>query len=130
MFMHRLKQAFAYLCCMGRIVLQGMAFTAYVGVHDFEQEQGNRMLVDVELESPEIHSDNDMLSDTIDYAKVYQIVAEVMQGRFQLIETVAQRIMQQLQAAEFPSCHFTVRVSKLNPPFGGPADRVFIELKS
>ncbi len=114
---------------MAKIVLQGMAFHAYIGVYEQEQLSGNDFLVDVELYSPAIRSENDDLSRTIDYGKVYALVATVMQGRYSLIETAAAAIAEAIRTADLPLDGFLVRVAKLHPPLGGITDRVYVEVQ-
>ena len=113
---------------MAKIVIQGMAFHAYVGVYAHEQQEGNDCLVDVEMHSAAIRSENDDLTNTIDYGQVYAAVAQVMQNRYRLIETAAADILQSLRASGLPIENLMVRVTKLNPPLNGKVERVYVEL--
>lgn len=104
------------------IELNGMKFHAYHGVLKAEREIGNDFLVDFSCVydiSKAIKTDD--LKDTIDYAAVYDIISHEMQQPSQLLEHVAGRIANALQIA-FPSMHhFTIKVTKQNPPVFGQA---------
>ncbi|MFQ5499983.1 MAG: dihydroneopterin aldolase, partial [Candidatus Zixiibacteriota bacterium] len=68
--------------------LHGMSFYGYHGVAAAEKETGRIFEVDCELEvdlSDAARSDR--LSDTVDYAKVYEIIRETVEGKaFSLLE--------------------------------------------
>ena len=81
-----------------KIRLQAMRFYAYHGVA--EQER-------------------DRLEDTINYAEVYETVREEMRIPSRLLEHVAGRILKALHH-RFPTLQAAeIKLSKLNPPFGG-----------
>jgi len=113
---------------MWKIKLKGLQYHARIGVHEFEQVEGNRFEVDILIHCKRTLPSEDKLSDTIDYAEVYTIVSGVMAKPCRLIETAAASILAEL-LQQWPTDHaFTVRLSKLQPPLGGEADRVVIEL--
>ncbi len=113
---------------MAKIILEGMRFRAFIGVYDFEQAEGNDIVVDLEISDPAIRSMSDNLRQTIDYALAYQAVAAVMQNRYQLLETAATDIILNLRKSGMQDADCTVRIAKINPPLDGPVDRVIIEL--
>ena len=104
----------------GRIELTGMYFRAFHGCLESERLQGGDFLVDFSCEldtSAAERSDN--LADTLDYSRIYAIAQREMQVPSNLLEAVAGRIADAIQA-EFPWLgEFEVRVSKKNPPVGG-----------
>ena len=104
------------------IELCGMEFHAFHGCLESERRNGARYLVDFRctLENcPAVRSDN--LEDTLDYGRIYDIVAARMEVPSNLLEHVAGRIVDAI-AAEFPSLGtFSVKVSKENPPVAGKA---------
>ena len=65
---------------------------------------------------------SDNLEDTVDYGRIYDIAAEVMNGpHAHLLEHLAGKIVKGI-AAEFPRLQsFSVRVSKRRPPVNGVA---------
>lgn len=77
-----------------RIILKGMEFYAYHGVLKEEQQLGQRFMVDVEMlldVRPAAAADD--LNLTVNYARVYDLVADVMRGKSCcLLETLAEKI--------------------------------------
>lgn len=114
---------------MATIVLEDMLFKSYIGLHDFEQAHGNRFEVTLTVESDAIISQNDQITETLDYGVLYNICREVMAGRYQLIETAAQQIVLGTRNFIGNSGNITVRICKLNPPLGGDIKKVCIEIK-
>lgn len=102
------------------IELKEMRFYAYHGVLPQERRVGNRFVVDLTLTAPLSQAlKSDELSDTINYADVYAVVKEQMEIPSRLIEHVAGRILRALKE-HFPQLTgVTLRLAKLNPPFGG-----------
>lgn len=102
------------------IELKGMKFYAYHGVNQQEKSVGNHFTVDIYLTASlgkALYSDN--LNDTINYAEVYATIKKIMQVNCNLIEKVAGNIVNALQQ-QFPCITaIDLKVSKLNPPFGG-----------
>ena len=107
---------------MGLIELEGMEFKAYHGCLEQEKVRGNEFVVDFRGEldlSAAAESDN--LSDTLNYAEIYDIVAYEMSVPSELLENVASRIMKEIEK-QFPQLvSFSVRVSKKRPPVDGVA---------
>lgn len=107
---------------IGLIELEGMEFKAYHGVLEQEKVRGNEFVVDFRGEldlSDAAESDN--LNDTLNYAEIYDIVADEMSIPSELLENVAGRIMKAIEA-KFPQLvSFSVRVSKKRPPVDGVA---------
>ena len=103
-----------------KITLQAMKFYAYHGVLEQERRVGNTFVVDLTLTAPlEKAVQSDQLEDTINYAEVYELTKQEMNIPSQLLEHVAGRICRALRH-HFPQIEqIEIRVSKLNPPFGG-----------
>ena len=104
----------------GIIELDGMEFHAYHGCLEKERKEGNTFLVDFHAETElkkAVKSDD--LKDTIDYGRIYDIVAEQMAVPSNLLENVAGRIVDAIRK-EFKEILFLkIRVSKKNPPVNG-----------
>ncbi|MBQ9310600.1 MAG: dihydroneopterin aldolase [Bacteroidales bacterium] len=114
----------------GKIELLGMEFLAYHGCLESEKELGGDFVVDFKawLDLDEA-SRSDRLDDTLDYSRVYSLIAGEMSQRSDLLEHVAGRICRALEA-EFPDLPaFEVRVCKKNPPVGGSAFAACVTLK-
>ena len=110
--------------------LNGMRFHAFHGCLEHERLEGGEYSVDF---SAEIDTQQAFLTDrldtTLDYARVYDIVAAQMAIPSNLIENVAERIFRAIEK-EFPQLeHFSVSLSKLNPPVSGPVGKARITLK-
>ena len=97
-----------------------MKFYAYHGVLEQERRVGNTFVVDLTLTAPlEKAVQSDQLEDTINYVEVYELTKQEMNIPSQLLEHVAGRICRALRH-HFPQIEqIEIRVSKLNPPFGG-----------
>ena len=105
----------------GTIELEGMEFHSFHGCLESERREGNLFTVDFRacLDLGKAAA-TDSLEDTLDYGRIYDIVAGQMQIPSDLIENVAGRIISAI-SDEFPWLDdFSVRVSKRNPPVSGP----------
>lgn len=103
-----------------KIELASMNFYAYHGVMPQERQVGNRFVVDLTLTAPLVAAvESDELDDTINYATVYEIVKREMDIPSRLIEHVAGRILKSLKAHFQQLKGIELKLSKLNPPFGG-----------
>lgn len=76
------------------ILLEGMRFYAFHGVHPEEQSRGQRFLVDVVLAVDTRRAgETDDLNQTVNYSEVHRTVREVVEGGpRKLIEAVAEDI--------------------------------------
>ncbi len=107
-----------------------MTFHAYHGVWDEEREIGQRFEVDVELKtdcSTAVKSDR--LKDTVDLTVVFATVEKiVLNGKFLLLETmadsIAQSILQRFDAVET----VLVRVRKPHAPIPGIQEGIEVEI--
>ena len=111
------------------IELNGMHFHAHHGCYAEEKITGNAFEVSLRLrpvDNPAPHTDN--IADALNYQEVYLLVAKEMEKTSNLLENVAQRILDALFN------HFTilawaeVTVAKLAPAMGGRIDRVQVSL--
>lgn len=103
-----------------KIELKAMKFYAYHGVMPQETIVGNHFIVDLILTAPLQQAVvTDKLDDTINYAAVYTVVKQEMNIPSKLIEHAAGRILFALKE-QFPALTaIDLKLSKLNPPFGG-----------
>ena len=96
-----------------KIELEKMRFYAYHGVMPQETKVGNDFVVDLILTAP---LEQAVKSDEL---AVYAVVKEQMDIPSKLIEHVAGRILYALKE-RFPQlAAVELKLSKLNPPFGG-----------
>lgn len=100
-----------------------MKFHSPIGCLECEKLHGNDMVVDFRCEYDiSAAAASDRLEDTLDYSAVYEVIASQMSSEANLLEHVAGRIAGELKE-RFPELtHFTVKVSKKNPPVTGVAE--------
>jgi len=100
-----------------KILLQGVRLFAYHGVGVDERVIGTYYRIDLELTADFRKAmDTDEISDTINYAEVYQTLYSQMQRPKLLLEHVANRILKAL-FLQFPTVsHIHLRLIKENPP--------------
>lgn len=114
---------------MGLVALEGMEFYARHGYYEEERIIGNKYSVDVELDIDFGRAAlEDKLEGTVNYEKVYEVVAEVMNIDAMLLEHLAGKIIKNLKDV-FPKVNaVTVKVSKYNPPIKGLCRRATVTL--
>ena len=113
-----------------QIELKDMKFYAYHGVSPQETMVGNTFVVNLILmASLEKAVISDNLCDTINYAEIFAVVKQEMDIPSKLLEHAAGRIMNALKV-KFPQLsEIEIKLSKLNPPFGGDLHSASIILK-
>ncbi|MDO8366119.1 MAG: dihydroneopterin aldolase [Saprospiraceae bacterium] len=103
---------------MALVVLEGMRFHAFHGVHPEEQVLGTAYVVNVEVQTgiAEAAKTDSIEQATVNYETVFQIcMAEMAQPR-KLLETVVTNIIKRMKR-QFPQMKgIKVQVRKLNPP--------------
>jgi dihydroneopterin aldolase len=111
-----------------RIVLSGMEFHAHHGALVEEERLGARFTVDLELELE--LGEEDRLAATVDYARIYARVRELVTGsRHRLIETLAAVIARVVLSDEPVVGSVLVRVHKPHAPLPGVVRDVFVEVR-
>jgi len=111
------------------IRLNNMVFYGYHGIEDAEKHYGQRFEVDAEL-FLDLHNagQSDQLNDTVDYTNIYQVIEEiVLEGDFNLIETIAEEIAQTI-IDHFPISEIIIRVRKPHVSLRGISDGVEVEI--
>lgn len=119
--MMRLKESF--------VSLDGLRFHAFHGVLPQERTVGNDYVVDVRV-GYDVSSAclSDEVADTLNYARMFDIVKDEMAESSNLLERVAWRIGEKLMA-EFPAItSLIVRLTKQNPPMRACGDGATVEL--
>lgn len=116
---------------MGLITLENMEFHGYHGCLEHEKTLGNTFIVSVQLELDTLKAGkSDSLEDTLNYQEIYDTIKKEMEIPANLIEHLAQRMIDSLKST-FPIVKsFKLKLSKLNPPLGGKTEKVIIELES
>jgi dihydroneopterin aldolase len=110
-----------------KVGLEGVKFNAPIGFFVEERVLKNDFLVDlfVCFNSSEI---GDELINTINYVTLYQICEENFGQEHQLIETVAQKILNQIKN-QFPDLEqIHIKIKKLNPPIKAEIQQSFVAI--
>lgn len=116
---------------MAVIGLEGMRFNGPHGFYPEEAVLGNEFVVDVYIAANTRKAAiSDDLGQTVNYETVYLMVQSEMRKPVQLIETLADRILQRINDFYGIPPGIRVVVRKLNPPLGGQVDAAYIEVTS
>ena len=96
-----------------RVIIEGLAVDTVIGVYDWERDITQRLVFDLDLawdNRPAAISDD--INQALDYAKVSAaIISYVAQTKFELIETVAERVAE-LLIKEFGIAELELKLSK------------------
>ena len=109
------------------IELRGIELQAFHGVLDHERREGQRFLVDLELDlADETAAATDAIEDAVDYRDVVATVIEVSDARaYHLLEAFATAIADAL-LERFPLTRARVRVRKPEVALARPVDHAAI----
>ena len=113
---------------MDEIHLKNIRIYAYHGCMEEEKKIGSDYLVNLVVHSDlSLSCKSDKLKDTVDYVALLDIVKNQMKIRANLLENVADRVVNKI-ILQFPSVRKAiVEISKLNPPINGDIDQVMIK---
>lgn len=97
-----------------------MRLFGHHGVYPGERESGRVFEVDAELYFPFAKAAaSDDLADTVDYARVCQVIGEAFnKAAYNLLETAASRVAEEV-LARFPVEKVVISVRKPDPPVEG-----------
>ena len=114
---------------MARIQLKGMEFFAYHGYYEAERQIGNRYGADITVFADIIEAaEQDKLSSTVNYERLYKIVKEAIAEPVRLLETIALLIIEETMK-QFPEIEeVEVTIRKFTPPVGGICKEASITL--
>lgn len=98
---------------MDKVYVTGLQVDAYIGVYDWEHEQTQPLIIDLEMDwDISRAAQSQQLGDALDYDALSKAVTQLIQVRPRvLIETVAEEIAQ-LVLTEFCSPKVRVKVAK------------------
>ncbi|WP_199729852.1 dihydroneopterin aldolase [Tessaracoccus sp. OH4464_COT-324] len=113
---------------MDTITITGLRARGFHGVFDEERKTGQEFVVDVELSVP-VLSATDELADTVNYAEVADLVIRnVQSGPYQLIETLAGVIADEILLTQPLAAAVRVRVHKPEAPIAHPFADVAVSI--
>lgn len=116
---------------MDKITIKAMQFYGYHGVFEFEQEEGQPFIVDLEMACDYTEAaKHDDLSLTVSYADVFIVVQNIVENeRYQLIEALAYRIITILFERFDLLFMIDVEVKKPSAPIEGDFAYVSVKMK-
>lgn len=113
----------------GRVALEGLEFHAFHGVYPHERESGNWFEVDIAVETDFSEAaQSDELAGTVNYETLFRMVKDEMEKPSRLLETVAEKIVDDVLKALPAVKSVELKISKLNPPIGGKCKKATVSL--
>ena len=113
----------------GRITLEGLEFHAFHGVYPHERESGNWFEVDIAIETDfTVAAQHDDLAGTVNYEVLYNLVKAEMEKPSKLLETVAEKIVNDVLHELKSVTLVELSISKINPPIGGKCKRAMVSV--
>lgn len=111
------------------ICLDDLHFFAHHGVAPQETLVGNEYTLSLRLETDITRAmETDNVTDTLNYAEVYQAIQEEMEVPSKLLEHISGRIVRRL-FHDFPTlAHIELKLSKRNPPMGADIASAGVEI--
>ena len=112
------------------IYLDNVRFHAYHGVLEQERKTGGDFLVSLRVGFPiETAMCSDDVSDTLNYAALYEMVKKEITVPSKLLENVAYRICKKMTEAYPEIESVELKITKKNPPMGADCDGAGVEMK-
>jgi len=111
------------------IEISGLSLFTHVGVTAAEREVGQRLLIDLRLDVPDVDATlTDRIEDTVDYGEVCELANLVAHQRSyrtleRLCAAIADRILEQYKASAV-----WVKAAKPEPPLPLPVTEVSVEV--
>ncbi len=128
---------FFYICknnsksfFMGYIILSNIRTYSYHGCMDEEEKIGAEFRTDLKVKTKmKKAAETDDLKYGLDYTRLNEIVIEQMKIRSKLMETVANRIINEILKEFKIAQKVEVKITKINPPVGGQIEAVSVVMK-
>ena len=114
---------------MGLITVEGIRVFAYHGHLPEEEKLGGHFMVNVwvTIDTSEVEK-TDNLNDTVDYARIIDIVKKQMAIRSNMIEHPARRIVDSILPLKKVQ-KVKVEVQKIAPPIDATFDKISVTIK-
>ncbi len=96
------------------VYIEGLKTQAIIGIYDWEREQRQPLLFDIEMDLPIFDAaQSDNIEDTVNYKQVSDEVVElVTQSRYELLEALCEAICQHIFAHHSAVQVIRLKVSK------------------
>ena len=115
---------------MGKIILKNVRCYSFHGCLKEESIIGSDYLVNLKVwASLKKSAQSDELIDTVDYVLLNHIIKTEMSKPSKLLETVAERISNEIFKKEPRVTKSVVSITKLCPPINGDVEGVSVKLK-
>lgn len=101
------------------IHLHNLSFYSFHGVHEEETLLGNEFEVNADVQFHEEVTEINSVSQTINYADVYEIIKMRMQIPSALLETVVMDIGNTIQEKYSNARRIDISLKKMHPPIAG-----------
>ncbi|NUM51953.1 MAG: dihydroneopterin aldolase [Flavobacteriales bacterium] len=115
---------------MHKVCVNGLEIFAFHGISEEEKKTGTTFLLDIVIEcnfTKAAYEDN--LNYTIDYSKVCSIAEEQMKITSNLVEHVAQRIVNAIYLSFSGIKKVKIKIQKKNPPLNFKLLSVGVEIE-
>lgn len=116
---------------MDKIIMENMGFYGYHGVLQEEKTLGQKFFIDAYLYLPlKKAGETDNLNFSVNYSDVYEIIRDIVtNNKFDLLESLAERICSEIFTA-FPLAQkLQIRVKKPEAPVSGLFDYFGVEIE-
>ncbi|MBK0381909.1 dihydroneopterin aldolase [Pedobacter sp. SD-b] len=111
-----------------KVGLEGVKFNAAIGFYEEERIFKNNFLVDVSVAFEDDDLVKDDLKNTVNYVSLFDICNQSFSKEAQLIETVAQEILQNIKQEFTFVDHINIKIKKLDPPVKAQIQNSFVAL--
>jgi 7,8-dihydroneopterin aldolase/epimerase/oxygenase len=111
------------------VEVTGLSLYTHHGVSDAEREIGQRLILDLRFDAGACDATvTDRVEDTVDYARVCEVVALVAQQRsYRTLEALCTAIADRM-LADFEASEVWVKATKPEPPIALPVESVSVEV--
>lgn len=111
------------------VSIKGAEFFAYHGFYEEERLIGNTFIIDAEVEVKSFDSQDDNITDTVNYEKLFEICASEMENTQKLLETVVFNIITRFNSSFSNVTGGRVKLEKLGPQLGGKVEKAVVEME-
>ena len=113
---------------MAKVGLERMKFYAFHGYYEFERRIGKEFVLDVMVDIDIQKDPDEKISNTYNYEEIFDTCKKYMKKRYQLLESLAFDIAQEIKDSDDRINEVYIRVEKLNPNMGGKIGKAAIEM--
>ena len=105
-----------------------LTFFAFNGLYEEEKIIGNQFQVSLEV-SISNYAEFENIKNTINYVSLFEIVKTKMNQRFDLLEILAESIIQEVYNKDKRIDEISISIIKMNPPIKGIIGNVGVSLQ-